>query len=377
MHAPSQHGHKIFLCYRRHDSAFETTTLSEKLKHAFGSAQVFQDIDDIPMGVDFDEKIRSTITGCDATIVVIGARWQRSTEPAYDVGNEKDYVRKEVEMALATPGQRVIPLVLDDATFPLKAADLPASLRGLNRKQASRVSTEKEHLHRDLNAFVRALQQELTQPEEPKAPRPKWALVTFAIVITALAALWQWRPLPENPISACRQPMRARIDQRVLAIEQQLMRCRRPRDFIIQYGNDIYKSAGPYDSLSVAMVHHGKSMVRLIAEHDEFRTALSSTNGSALLVGSYDELWLAFKGGLHDTLMFDPKLPSSLNQIGLSIWDAQDCAGPLEACQQLEATADKRVKAWLDRFDARLAQVNDKKRAFIALVHTLCADRTE
>ena len=70
---------KIFLSYRREDSAGVAGRIYDRLRAQFGGDAVFMDIDSISFGVDFRDTSTSAIGQCDVVFVVIGHEvgWKR------------------------------------------------------------------------------------------------------------------------------------------------------------------------------------------------------------------------------------------------------------------------------------------------------------
>ncbi len=66
---------KIFISYRRDDSAGHAGRLSDHLNDHFGQGQVFMDVDTIRPGLDFVEVVQQAVGSCDALIAVIGKEW--------------------------------------------------------------------------------------------------------------------------------------------------------------------------------------------------------------------------------------------------------------------------------------------------------------
>ena len=66
---------KIFLSYRRQDSASEAGRIYDRLRAHFGPDSVFIDVDSVPLGVDFQEHIESVLSDCDVFLAVIGPDW--------------------------------------------------------------------------------------------------------------------------------------------------------------------------------------------------------------------------------------------------------------------------------------------------------------
>ena len=53
---------RIFLSYRRHDSAYVASAINEKLEQRFGTDSVFFDVDSIPLGTDFRKYISEAMS---------------------------------------------------------------------------------------------------------------------------------------------------------------------------------------------------------------------------------------------------------------------------------------------------------------------------
>lgn len=66
---------KIFLSYRRDDSAGYAGRIAEQLHQTFGDDRVFRDLEDIHPGDDFVEQIERSVGGCDVLVALIGPRW--------------------------------------------------------------------------------------------------------------------------------------------------------------------------------------------------------------------------------------------------------------------------------------------------------------
>jgi formylglycine-generating enzyme required for sulfatase activity len=89
------------------------------------------------------------------------AAWGRGSWAAFSsvtvarrLDDPEDWVRLEIEESLKRPGLRVVPLLVGNATMP-KAADLPASLRLLARRNAHEISDKRWDY--DLSQLVKAL----------------------------------------------------------------------------------------------------------------------------------------------------------------------------------------------------------------------------
>ncbi len=134
---------KIFICYRRDDTAGYAGRLHDRLLAKFGTSSIFRDIDNIEAGVDFGVAIAEAVRACDVLVAVIGNSWLTTTDRA---GNRRlddpdDYVRNEISAALDA-NLMVIPVLVERATMPAPN-DLPGSLGRLSRHNAIEISDER------------------------------------------------------------------------------------------------------------------------------------------------------------------------------------------------------------------------------------------
>ena len=120
-------GPRVFLSYRRDDSAYQTSAIHERLVAALGAESVFMDVDNIPLGRDFRTHLQQALAQCDVCLAVMGDRWLTACTPAGDrrLDDPLDFVRIELEAALSRDIP-VIPLLLGRASVPSPEA-LPKS----------------------------------------------------------------------------------------------------------------------------------------------------------------------------------------------------------------------------------------------------------
>ncbi len=126
----------IFVSYRRADSPGSAGRLFDRLGQHFGGSQVFRDVDSLEAGEDFDLLIRGALQGVGAALFVIGPRWldARSKDGVRRLDDPADYVRREIEIALASD-VTVIPVLVEGASMPSPEA-LPEPVRALALRQA-------------------------------------------------------------------------------------------------------------------------------------------------------------------------------------------------------------------------------------------------
>jgi hypothetical protein len=127
----------VFISYRRDDKRDFARGLYERLARNLGEQQIFMDVDSIDLGVDFTEVVNQRLEQCSVMLVVIGQNWLDCVDSGgrRRLDNPDDLVRLEVETALARPGVRVIPILVDGAKAP-ESTELPDSLRPLARRHA-------------------------------------------------------------------------------------------------------------------------------------------------------------------------------------------------------------------------------------------------
>lgn len=130
-------GPGVFISYRRSDCQPQANGLYDGLSHRLPAASIFMDIDSIPPGADFEQHIRSEIEICDLLLVLIGDNWLDTPDPGAGrrIDASDDFVRLEIESALASPQVRVLPVLVEGAAMP-RAVDLPPSIRSLARLNA-------------------------------------------------------------------------------------------------------------------------------------------------------------------------------------------------------------------------------------------------
>ncbi|MET3773173.1 toll/interleukin-1 receptor domain-containing protein [Arthrobacter nitrophenolicus] len=127
---------RIFISYRREETAYPAGWLYDRLADRYGGGQVFKDVDSIQLGDDFVEAITRAVGSCDVVLVLIGDEWLTTADEhgRRRLDDPDDFVRLEVQAAL-TRNVRVIPILVDKARMP-RADELPESLARLTRRQA-------------------------------------------------------------------------------------------------------------------------------------------------------------------------------------------------------------------------------------------------
>ena len=125
-----------FISYRRQDSAGYSRALYNELAQHFDAAQIFMDVDDIPLGTDFVQILKRNLQDCKVMLVIIGPQWLdiRGSNGQRRLDNPDDFVLLEIASALEN-NFNIIPVLVNGAPMPAEA-DLPDILKPLSRRQA-------------------------------------------------------------------------------------------------------------------------------------------------------------------------------------------------------------------------------------------------
>ncbi len=135
---------RVFISYRRGDSAGHTGRIRDGLRKRFGPDAVFHDVDTIEPGENFEEVISSGLDSCDVQLVVIGPDWLTIAD---DSGRRRlddpdDLLALEIATGLARQDLRVIPVLVGGAAMP-QPEQLPESLHDLALRNAVEIRHSK------------------------------------------------------------------------------------------------------------------------------------------------------------------------------------------------------------------------------------------
>jgi hypothetical protein len=154
---------KVFISYRRDDSAGHAGRVMDRLESEFGRDHLFMDVDSIPLGMNFVKVLREEVAKCRVLLAVIGPNWSdaRDEDRTRRLENPNDFVRIEIATALQRDIS-VIPILLDGAKIP-KANQLPDELKEL----ASRNGLDVRHVsfRSDMDKLIRGLKSQLESME--------------------------------------------------------------------------------------------------------------------------------------------------------------------------------------------------------------------
>jgi len=190
---------RIFLSYRRDDSAGFAGRLADALEAEFGAGSVFRDVDDIRPGEDFIHAIESHLQQVGAVLVMIGPHWLAvGPDGQPRLLDADDFVRQEIQAALDS-GKPLIPLLVSGATMPAEA-DLPEAIAGLSRRQA--VVLSDSNWRGDVERLVASLRPLLPDRGGTSTKR-RWILGLAGAAVGLVAIAWAtqvwWKPPPVEP----------------------------------------------------------------------------------------------------------------------------------------------------------------------------------
>jgi hypothetical protein len=133
---------RIFISYRRSETAWAARALFERLRREFGE-RVFIDIEGLSLGTDFTKIIDEHLEDCEVMLAIIGHNWLEEIQRRAAAGatpilsvheddSEPDWVCVELTRGLLR-GIPVVPVLIEGASMPAKRA-LPTELKGLSNR---------------------------------------------------------------------------------------------------------------------------------------------------------------------------------------------------------------------------------------------------
>ena len=149
---------KIFINYRRQDSAGEARLLYDRLERRFGADNVFLDVVTLRPGMNWLEEIRSQQRGSGIFLAVIGPRWDKlmSRRAQEFLDDSQDIARLEIEYALTKRSALVvIPVLLGETVLP-DPDSLPNSIQPLMARHVERLRLD--HLESDVDHLVSTIE---------------------------------------------------------------------------------------------------------------------------------------------------------------------------------------------------------------------------
>jgi formylglycine-generating enzyme required for sulfatase activity len=178
---------KIFISYRRLDSACESGRIYDWLSNEFGKRNVFLDTANIIDGEPFPARLIEEVKKSKIVLVIIGSTWlsiknRHGVERLNDVD---DWVRREIELSLNL-GKIIIPVLLNN-TPSLEKRSLPESIEVLATLNARPIRTH------DFESNIKTLIESIRQREAwlSRYKMPVFLSIVFLfLVILLFFQLW-------------------------------------------------------------------------------------------------------------------------------------------------------------------------------------------
>jgi len=150
----------IMVSYRRADAQDMAGRIADYLIAKYGEKSVFFDVNSIPTGVNYRNRIEKAILGSDVIVAVIGLHWigqnpDGKTPRLHDPG---DPVRVEIESAMKHD-KPILPLLVNGAAMP-EESELPESLRELHSYNGARIDSGQDfrfHMQRLVDSISETL----------------------------------------------------------------------------------------------------------------------------------------------------------------------------------------------------------------------------
>jgi len=137
----------IFFSYRKQgEDKPSSLRLADDFRTALGEETVFRDEKGLKLG-RFKDQLLEKVESCQMLIAVIGPTWIKRIA---DLHNEKDWVRREIEIALERDIQ-IAPILVDGARQPAQS-DLPDSFAELFEFQF--ITIHAKHWKTDVDELI-------------------------------------------------------------------------------------------------------------------------------------------------------------------------------------------------------------------------------
>lgn len=184
---------KVFISYRRADSAPFAGRIRDRLKEEFPGS-VFRDVDSIEGGEQFEPLIKETIASCGVVLVLIGEKWLSMLKER-SLQQRVDHVMEEIKSALLLK-VKILPILLEQTAIPASDS-LPEEIRGLTASNA--VTVRDASFQRDIQSFLPTIAEAIERlPQSSVRIQLKpWlmgsaAMVAFEAVTNALGTMMVW-----------------------------------------------------------------------------------------------------------------------------------------------------------------------------------------
>jgi hypothetical protein len=196
---------KIFISYRRDDSAGTAGRLHDRLAETFGEENLFIDVDNMPAGADFVETLNKQVAICDVFLCTVGPNWlnAKDNDGQRRLDQPGDFVRVEIAEALKR-NIPVIPVLVDGARVP-KDRELPNDIVLLTRRQA--VEVRNSHFRQDADELTRKIRGLIKGRRSALSRAVLGAIVgAVALLVFGSIGIYQLTGLRSGPAAPTTEP---------------------------------------------------------------------------------------------------------------------------------------------------------------------------
>lgn len=279
---------RIFISYRRGDSAAITGRLYDRLTAAFGEENVFKDVNNIPPGANFKQVVENAVLHADVLLVVIGQSWDvvatRGGTPRLE--HDDDIVRLEVETALSRDNILVIPVLVNGADMP---GHLPDKLDELRYRNAATIRNEPDFNH-DTAWLIDQINQSFyvetsTASTSPRRPN-RLPLLTAAALLIALAIFALVMVLPRLGNSFTVQTVASVASNEYMVMVAQLEGLRGANDDVSRFIVDDLRRKFEEEAVFTAI--RVRAYPGVITSAEQAMQAADANNAPLVIWGNYD-----------------------------------------------------------------------------------------
>lgn len=145
---------KVFISYRRSDSAASTGRIYEKLASELGSKNVFKDVYSIPLGSNFKDYIYREVSESDVLLAIMGNNWLGKNDEGNRILSPNDFVRLEILTAIES-NTLILPVFVSNSKMPAED-DLPEELKSIIYLNGINVRTDPD-FNEDMKRLISSL----------------------------------------------------------------------------------------------------------------------------------------------------------------------------------------------------------------------------
>jgi len=192
---------RIFISYRRTDSAAYAGRLFDRLRQHFGDAEVFMDLEGIEPGAEFGKVIAEKARAAEVLIALIGRNWLTLANAGSSrrLDDPNDLVVREIETALEAK-RLVIPVLAGNTPMPART-ELPERIAALAERNAIELSDQR--FHADVDRLIQVI--ERGSPAARIHRKMRWTLVPIAALALIVGA-WMLLPRTSPPSAETKAP---------------------------------------------------------------------------------------------------------------------------------------------------------------------------